>query len=154
MTNTPAWLQQVHNEKDRLPIWIRQVLEHPRFSFLHRLPGTDETKPDDGYWRITTTDEKEFRAPTLGEVCEAFTTLHRLTGNPAQPNPVDKRVEAHIRDLENALVEQGSTLQWVQDVIEGHEVSEFAASFGVVRLVMDLVAEKQALEAELLADEN
>lgn len=40
--------------------------------------------------------------------------------------------------LENALAELGAILDWVMEVAEGHEVSDFAESFAPVRRMMDL----------------
>lgn len=54
-----------------------------------------------------------------------------------------------VRELENQVVEFGSILDWISDVLEGKDVGEFAESFSLVRQVMNLRAER-----DVLADEN
>ena len=43
------------------------------------------------------------------------------------------------RSLENQLVQQEAVLEWIEDILAGREVSEFALSFPVVLQIHDLV---------------
>jgi len=40
--------------------------------------------------------------------------------------------------LANELVLQGSSLKWIEEILEGKEVSDFALSFPLVRRIRDL----------------
>ena len=58
----------------------------------------------------------------------------RLRGTPPSKDP-------KMRELENAYIEQGSILEWIQMILDGKEVSEFALSFPIVQQVWDLKQE-------------
>jgi hypothetical protein len=46
-----------------------------------------------------------------------------------------------MRELENAYIEQGAILEWIQRILDGIEVSDFALSYPIVRQVWDLKQE-------------
>lgn len=52
----------------------------------------------------------------------------------------NSRLAMDLLTTENALVEQGSVLEWVEAALEGNEVSEFAESFPLVAKVIELKA--------------
>lgn len=58
----------------------------------------------------------------------------RLRGTPPSK-------ESKVRELENAYIEQGAILEWIQMILDGKEVSEFALSYPIVRQVWDLKQE-------------
>ena len=66
---------------------------------------------------------------------------HKLTDgkclNPACPGRL-RHLSKDVRALENAYIEQGSILEWIQMILDGKEVSEFALSFPIVQQVWDL----------------
>ena len=42
------------------------------------------------------------------------------------------------REIKSMLALAGSQLEWIEDILDGKEVSDFAMSFPVVRRVWDL----------------
>lgn len=44
----------------------------------------------------------------------------------------------NCRELESALVMSNAILEWIQQVLDGEEVSDFGLSFPIVREVADL----------------
>jgi hypothetical protein len=57
-----SWIDKVHEAHDESPRWLLNVLEHERFLQLDRVDG----------WRVVTTEEVEFRAASLRDVCRQF----------------------------------------------------------------------------------
>lgn len=43
-----------------------------------------------------------------------------------------------VRELQTAIAMMGSQIEWISDVLEGRQVSDFALSFPLVRAVDDL----------------
>lgn len=62
-----SWLDQVQAEREKLPPWLGNVLDHPRFSALHR-EGTE--------WFVYAGDGDTVQGPSLREACERFTERH------------------------------------------------------------------------------
>jgi len=50
-----------------------------------------------------------------------------------------------VRAAENAAVEQGAILDWIDAVLDGKQASDFAESFPLVRAVQDLYMERDVL---------
>jgi hypothetical protein len=57
---------------------------------------------------------------------------------------MDKDVQ--YKALENAFVLDESILEWIEEVLNGKPVSEFALSFPIVRRVYDVKKERDDLE--------
>ncbi len=60
--------------------------------------------------------------------------------NPACPGRL-RHLSKDVRALENAYIEQGAILEWIQRILDGIEVSDFALSYPIVRQVWDLKQE-------------
>ena len=63
--------------------------------------------------------------------------------NPACPGRL-RHLSKDVRALENAYIEQGSILEWIQMILDGKEVSDFALSYSIVRQVWDLKQEAKS----------
>ena len=63
-----SWLDKVHKAEDESPPWLLSVIGHGCFLQLDRIDGH----------RIVTTEEVEFRAETLRDVCQQFAAHYGL----------------------------------------------------------------------------
>lgn len=63
-------------------------------------------------------------------------------------------LNAKCSRLECELAEAGAQLEWISNILDGKNVSEFAESFSLVRDVMDLIAEREALRLELTSPQS
>lgn len=76
----------------------------------------------------------KLQSTTTGDVCTNPICPGKLRGTPPSKEP-------KVRELENAYIEQGAILEWIQMILDGKEVSEFALSYTIVRQVWDLKQE-------------
>ena len=60
---------------------------------------------------------------------------------PGRPRGTPPSKDPKMRELENAYIEQGAILEWIQRILDGIEVSDFALSYPIVRQVWDLKQE-------------
>jgi hypothetical protein len=60
---TPSWLKKVQEESDKVPMWVLQVLEHPKFAAIQKRENT---------WELFTVDEDLIEATDLRELCQKF----------------------------------------------------------------------------------
>lgn len=72
----------------------------------------------------------------------AMVIAHREPLQEPSPPSREKKAVTTIRELENTYIEQGSILEWIQMILDGKEVSEFALSFLIVQQVWDLKQEE------------
>ena len=70
-------------------------------------------------------------------VCTNPACPGRLRGTPPSKDP-------KVRELKNAYIEQGAILEWIQAILDGKEVSDFALSYSIVRQVWDLKQEAKS----------
>lgn len=68
------------------------------------------------------------------DVCHNPACPGKLRGTPPSKDP-------KMRELENAYIVQGAILEWIQMILDGIEVSDFALSYPIVRQVWDLKQE-------------
>ena len=61
---------------------------------------------------------KPLQSTTTGDVCTNPACPGKLRGTPPSKEP-------KVRELENAYIEQGAILEWIQMILDGKEVSEF-----------------------------
>ena len=54
-----------------------------------------------------------------------------------------KRLQQAFRQLENDYILQGSLLEAIEQILDGHEPSDFMLSFPLVRKVFDACAKKE-----------
>ncbi len=64
-----------------------------------------------------------------------------------------RAVKERLRLAENAAVEDGAVLHWVEAALDGAALCDFAESFAVVKRVQDLIARERHLAAELAKEE-
>lgn len=52
-----------------------------------------------------------------------------------------------LKKLENAVLLMGSQLEWIEMILEGKDISDFAMSFDIVRRVMEMKIELEHYRA-------
>lgn len=71
----------------------------------------------------------------------ALTTPATVPSEPGRLRGAPPSKEPKVRELESAYIEQGAILEWIQMILDGKEVSDFALSYPIVRQVWDLKQE-------------
>ena len=54
-----------------------------------------------------------------------------------------KELKKKFRNVESQLIALGSILDWIEIILDGDEVSDFALSFPIVRRVWDMMNSKE-----------